>query len=134
MTRSGTVVALLKTKINKNKLDILEKKHGAITELREYSNGRIGAFFKDKQFRFVGLTAKKDRKIFKRTKSLKKCSKCEGSVCQCMKSKKSQSKRRKSPKKCSKSPKRSLKKKQRGGGEIELKKAVYLLRQHYFKL
>lgn len=138
MPRSGIVVPLFKTNINKNKLNSLKGKHGAITELREYSNGRIGAFFEDKQFRFVGLTSKKDRNIFKRTKSPKKCTKCRGTTCQCMKSKKSQRKRTKSPKKCTKSPKkhkRSSKKKiQAGGGAIELKHAVALLREHYFKL
>lgn len=71
MNRSGKVVTLLKTEINKDKLNKLKEKHGSIKELREYSNGRVGAFFSDGQFRLVGLTKKKDRNVLKKKKSKK---------------------------------------------------------------
>ena len=114
MTRSGTIITLLKTQIDEKKLNILKQKHGDITELREYSNGRVGAFFKDKQFRFVGLISKKNRNVFKA----------------------SPKKHRKSPRKKKRSPKNNKKspKNQTAGGAIELKQAVALLREHYFNL
>jgi len=114
MTRSGTIVTLLKTQIDENKLNKLKQKHGDITELREYSNGRVGAFFEDKQFRFVGLKTKKNRKVFKASPNSKKSPR---------------NKKRKSPKKKKKIPKNHI-----GGGAIELKQAVKLLREHYFNL
>lgn len=114
MTRSGIVINLLKTQINEDKLNALKEKHGDIVELREYSNGRAGAFFKDGQFRLVGLATKKDRRVFKKSP------------------KKKSPKKKRSPRK--KKHKKSPKKTQTGGREeLGLKQAVALLREHYFK-
>ena len=142
MTRRGKVVTLVKAQLNNDKLDILKKKYGSIMELREYSNGRTGAFFEGGQFRLVGAKCKKTRKSM--VKKPTKCCKCACGKKPCACKNKS---RRKSPKKSRtrktkksiKSPDRrhSLKKttKQSGGGEtMGLYDAVEHLRQHYYNL
>ena len=65
----------------------LEKKHGKLCEMRQYKNGRYGAFFKDGQFRWVGVNEKKTKKLKKSPKksprkSRKKCI-CGSSNCNC---------------------------------------------------
>ena len=146
MTRTGKVVPLVKTQLNTNKLKVLEKKYGKVTELREYSNGRVGAFFGGGQFRLVGGKCKKERKTIP-VKKLQKSTKCKcKKSCKCGnnpsrksayitkgggKVKKSH-KLTKSPER-SKSPKKT--KKQFGGRDtMGLQEAVAHLRQHYYNL
>ena len=78
----------------KNKV-VLEKKHGKVCEVKEYKNGRYGAFFKDGQFRWVGLENKKrspkkspknspKKSPKKRSKKKKRCDcKCDNTKCNC---------------------------------------------------
>ena len=118
---------LIKKKIQIQNSEKLEKKYGKIQEIRKYTNGRLGVFLKDGQFRFVkekvtDPTLKKSPK-----KSITNKCKCSTKKCKCGCSRG----------KCKCSTKKCKKKLPMKGGSsrqpIALKTAIHLLRDYYTK-